>query len=464
MQNEEKLVEIDNWMFLTHPNSKSFKRCKKKLVKKNAWQKFTHREVKSKDEYPSFIFEYIKTQMKNSKWKSIENIGVLLDNCVIMADITTLVNVPQDYDILCLNADIKSYDWKSQSQNEKDNIYWHKTNVNDTVNFVINKKAIDKLFQISKSNVDWKNFIEYINKNLNIYTVSGSLLSEMEENYIYFSNEKYNSKSATEKEKQDMLLENEYEYINKLEQFPKNLLNTREYDKLKITNDDLLPGISLICPFTDKDKFFNIVYTFLKLDYPKDKLELVVVDTNKSDKYLKRMLPDDPRIKILNIGGKADENTQFILGYMLNLGVKYAKNNLICHFFDTNCYIWPSFRDIIKYYLLSNRDLMVSCDTGIYSKGSKKVGVPDIANMIYKKSFWKVLPFNSHESNNNRLVYKFVYNRLPCVSYLPFVILSFKIDSTIEYKNDVSKKLNFNLASLVPNNLVESFRELTITN
>lgn len=457
-ENNEKLTTVEDYLFLTTANSKSYKRCKKKLVKKNVWKEFEHSEIKNQDEYVDKIHEHFKLLQKSSKWKKISNIGVLLDNCVIMADITTLVNVPNEYDILCLNANVKNYIWNDVNNN----IYWNKTEINDTCNFIINKNSLSKLLPILKTCNTWSGFLECINK-LNVFTVSGNLLSEMEDSYIYFPVDKYNSKSTNQIEKQNILQENEKYYIEKLKKIPKPLSNVSEFNKIQIS---LLPSISLICPYTDKNRFFNTIYTFLKLDYPRDKLELVVVDTNKSDKYLKRLLPDDSRIKVLNIGSKSDENTEFSLGYMLNLGVKYAQNELICHFFDTNCYIWQSFTDIVKYYLLSNRDIMMSCDTGILnSNSSTKINIQDIGNMIYKKAFWKVLPFNSHESNNYRLIYKFIYNRYSCVSHIPFVLWSFLLNDGELKKSFVNvgqENLTLDLNKLVPECLKESFNEMIL--
>lgn len=483
-QNEDELIEINNYLYLTGEKEieSCFKRCKKKFMKKYVWHKFTHRETTNIDEYPSEIYNYLKGQLNSKLNKRVNSgvgsIGILLDGCITMADITSIVNVPCEWDILCLNADVCRYIWKEEPNN-KSNIYWNKTIISDTRNFVINWNSINKIIECSKTVKTWKEFIDKINNLCNIYTISGSLLSEKIENYIHFPNEKYNSKTTDEIERQKILDENEKSYIKKLENFPKNLLNLTDLNRIKISKPDLLPPISLICPFTDKNRFFNSFYTFLKLDYPQDKLELVIIDPNTSDKYLKRMLPDDPRIKILNIGSKNKNennniNVDISLGYMLNLGVKYAKYELICHFFDTNFYIWQSFKDTIVYYILSNRDLMMSCDTGVLNLNKKqendkqncseKHNVPDIGNMIYKKSFWKVLPFNSQESNRYRLVYKFIYNRISCISQLPFVLWSYMLSNSQDkntFKNTDKQYLKLDLKQLVPEHLNESFQEIT---
>lgn len=465
----EKELNVKNYLYLTKSKSDFYKKTKKKLMKKNIWKIFTHNEVNSKDEYPRHILDYLlNLQLKNSS-KSLESkitndIGVLLDNTILLADITTLLNVPKEYDILCLNANIKKYDWES----EYNNIYWTKTLINDSHNFVINKKSVNKLLNLLKSNESgtWDEFVNKINNNLNIYTIAGGLFSETSDEYIHFPIEKYNSKTTTDSEKEEILNENEIMYIKKLETVSNNNIN--KIKKLQFSNYDILPSVSLICPYTDKNKFFNTVYTFLKLDYPRDKLELVVIDTSKSDKYLKTLLPEDSRIKILNIGKKLESDSVVSMGYMLNLGVKYATHELICHLFDSRFYMWESFVDLVGTYLLSNSDLMTSCDIGVLDVNtniSKRICVPDIGNMLYKKSFWKVTPFNSSEKNFNRLIYKFIYNRKHCISFLPFVYWSFVIESKnenvlSENTNKNAKQLNLDLEKLVPKQLKHGFDEI----
>lgn len=459
-KNIEILSTVNKYVFLTTSDSKCYKKCKKKLIKNNSWKYFTYKEVINTDQYIHCLLDYFKEILRKGD-KTIKNIGVLLDNCTILADITNLVNIPENYDILCLNADVKQYDWKDKGNN----IYWNKILINDTLNFVINYESIEKVINLLKKCTDWKDFINNVNENLFIYTVSGGLLSENNNQYIHFPLEKYNSKTTSENEKQLILDTNETQYVNYLEKFPKTVIDIKKVDKLSI-NNELLPPISLICPFTDKDQFFNIVYTFLKLDYPSDKLELVVIDPSKSDKYLKRMLPEDSRIKILNIGNKNDETINVSLGYMLNLGVKYSKYDLICHFFDSNFYVWQSFSAMVKYYLFSDKDVMLSCDTGVYGKNYSKMHIPDIANMMYKKSFWKVLPFNSHESNKYRLIYKFIYNRFSCVAQLPFILWSFYLNNKNSnnelFGNVKLLPLGFNLEKLIPITLRESFNEIFV--
>ena len=50
----------------------------------------------------------------------------------------------------------------------------------------------------------------------------------------------------------------------------------------------MLPSISIICIISDIPKFIHLLHTFLKLDYPIDKLELIVIDHLNIEKKIKR--------------------------------------------------------------------------------------------------------------------------------------------------------------------------------
>jgi cellulose synthase/poly-beta-1,6-N-acetylglucosamine synthase-like glycosyltransferase len=66
----------------------------------------------------------------------------------------------------------------------------------------------------------------------------------------------------------------------------------------------LLPSISLVYPVTNQEKIANMIYSFMKMDYPRDKLELVILDGMESDKYFKGVIPEDKRIKIVKMTNK----------------------------------------------------------------------------------------------------------------------------------------------------------------
>ena len=327
----------------------------------------------------------------------------VLDNTNKLTRVEYIPPTPNDFDILYLEADILKYHYK----NETNNVYWCKSDIVSSGHFVINYKSKDKIFKILKSCKKWEEIFNKFNE-LNTYTITQ-----------YFYSEKIDQ----------TLLETSVSVNELTEKYNEC---TKEFDETK--KYLLLPSISLICPITDTNRFIHTLYTFYKLDYPRDKLELLIIDDIDSDKKLKNILPEDSRIKIINIT-KKDKNDEFVkfpLGYKLNLGVKYAKNDILLNFFDTNTYIPNIFRNIIKCYLVANKDCIYTNNTILYNNKKFTYSTTgDLANLIYRKSFWEVFKFDENEVN----LIDFIKFRINCTNYIN--LCSFKYGETSLLKENI---------------------------
>jgi hypothetical protein len=190
-------------------------------------------------------------------------------------------------------------------------------------------------------------------------------------------------------------------------------------------------------------------------------LEFLIIDDNDYEKRIKKILPDDGRIKIINLTKKnKDDNMEIPLGNKLNMGIKYAKHDIICHFFDTNIYFPETFMNLVKCYIISNKDMIVSGDMGIYEKNtgmSFTVKKPDLGNMMYTKNFWKACTFIDIENNKDVLFYNFTFFRKSCILYIPFLHFSFRYtkDQMVIYES--SKEVPFSLDKLVNDSVKQSF-------
>ena len=194
----------------------------------------------------------------------------------------------------------------------------------------------------------------------------------------------------------------------------------------------------------------------MKIDYPRDKLQLLVVDDQDADKRLKGILPNDSRIKILNITQKDKEQVlkTFPTGYKLNIANKYASHDLIFHFFDTNVYAVDNFKSLIKGYIVSKKYALTSVDTGFLNEKSLVAKIPDLANLLYHKQFWKACSFDEKEDDSIVLMKKFFAGRYACFGFVPFIQCSFKMGAPYSSKH---KELPFSLKHLVPKSTRESF-------
>ena len=564
--------------------SENARKFKKKMQKHKLLHYFTIVKYSNLEEEFCTLLKKVLINKKQSKSKN--SIGILIDTNVTLCDVTIIPPLPPYYDILFLESEILNY--KDIVYNTpSESIYWSKTSVKNSGNFIINGAYIDKILNLLdnkiQSTLSFFNKINNINKeheplfikeinslrtkcndeitkhrqnekdkiNLQIneleqfevhdrnqFTSVETVMvncshnkdktfkdiSELEE---YYKNEKYKLQSIMEdvdnletdqikeikknyenkmnevnnaskviftwsttdpsfSEKTEMHVPNFFIHRNETKQrldfitserldkefkSKQNALKKLYYDKIQNIdttplpplnfnisklNSHNLPCVSLILPYTTQDNLYHAIITFLKLDYPSYKLELIIVDDTDSEKKYKHMVPNDARIRIVNIKNKNNPDESLPVGYKLNAGVKYASNDIIMHFFDTSNYSL-NLKETIIHFLISDKLCLMSNKTGIFP--NKEENVPDLANMIYFKYFWKATLWEDQESLEIALLYKFIAHRLNCIGYIPFVKMSFSIKPRYDLEYNC-KELPFKLDLIVDPKLKESFKFL----
>ena len=452
-------------MLFKNDNSLIHKRNKKKLSKKYIFKRVNFELVKYNND--SNILNCLKKYLINIRKTTSSLYGVILDTNIIIHDITTIPPVPSTYDILCLESEIKSYKNATDSSNS---IYWTKTEILNTGNFIVNYNSIDKILDIIHNSKTLTEFYNKINV-LNVYSITQTQFSEKQKNYVH--DPLIINKNLTDKDKLSYEKNLSIKFYNKFKDIFSSTNNYLTNNHLTnnvpnisdnlILKTHLLPKVSLICPFTTKELLFHNILTFLRLDYPRHLLELVIINDTKLESELN--LPEDSRIKLINLNNKNGSIDSF--GYKLNIGVKYATNELIMHFFDTSNYTL-NLKRVISYFVLSNKQCLLSNDTGVYQKGlnkSLKISLPDLSNCIYTKDFWKKASFEevSHKFYINcDLTYKWIHSRLHEVLFIPFIYLSFKIPTKSDIQIDYFEKqeLYIDLSNLIDKKIKESFELL----
>lgn len=437
-------IQLKNYLMLfKNEDNPIHKRNKKKLSKRHIFKRVNFDLVKYND-----VLDTLYKSLLLAKRKHVSEYGVILDTNVIVHDITYVPEFPSRYDILCLESELESY----KKSNDK-SLYWTPTNIISTGNFIIKGSSIEKVLEIIKSSKDITQFYTNLNK-LDVFTITQSHFSEKEKHYIH--DPLVINKKLTEED----IIQYNQKLANEFYQKFKDLnLNIDKLNQITV-KDHLLPKVSLICPFTEKDKFFHTLLTFLKLDYPHHLLELVIVDDTNSEKELN--LPEDKRIRLININN-TNGDEPLPLGYKLNTGIKHSSNDIIFHLFDTNTYSL-NLRQVVSHLLLSKKECVMSLDTGLSTINSI-AKLPDLANCLYTKDFWRKCSFEELSHNfiiNSDLVYKWISYRCKEVSFLPFVFMSFKLINEQDCKRifvDVNK-CDLDLSNLVDKKIKESFELL----
>ena len=245
-------------------------------------------------------------------------------------------------------------------------------------------------------------------------------------------------------------------YETKLRELKYNNVNIESIKRLNINVHDL-PQVSFLMPYTNPENLYHGIITFLKMDYPRYKLELVIIDDTGSEKKYKHMLPDDSRIRIVNVSDKNDKEKRVSLGYKLNAGMSYSTHEITMHLFDTSNYVLD-LKTIIIEFIRLNKPCMMSNKTGIYP--NKEYDIPDIANMIYLKSYWRVNKWiDDLNTIDIETLYHFIYNRINTIVCVPFIYIGFDV-KRYQYQDNQGVKedyLPFKLDTLVHSKLKESF-------
>jgi hypothetical protein len=454
-------INVSSYLMINGGDLVNAKKLKRKFNKKKITHLFQHKLVKDvSKEATTAIREFVISQKQAKHQSTIPTYtGVLFDTNRLLQNITSVPPPPLQWDILCLQSDVQKYDFEFQHNN----VYWCKTGISNTHHFIINPNAYDTILQMTKESPTWDAFIKELNA-LQLYTITqyqySQRASDIDTNILDDDTQvEANSKRC-------------YEILQKAPTFQihnDELSDTYEAMLSTKTPEErykLYPKISLICLLNNSEKFFHTLHSFQKLDYPRDKLQLVIVDDSDSEKKLKRILPDDPRIKIVNISRKGkteDEWLNLPLGFKYNVGVKYAEYPLIYHFSDSNHYFISQFRKLVQSFVLSGSEVVISKETAYIDETNTSVvdNVPSMSNMLYHRNFWKVDAFDEKHKDESIVLYKWLYYRFPSVATAPFPFFSFdyvnqnKVKRTI-YSN--SQPLQFDLLKIVDPKSKESFQ------
>ena len=169
--------------------------------------------------------------------------------------------------------------------------------------------------------------------------------------------------------------------------------------KLKEVDDKDLPYVSILTPTKNRRKFFQMaVHSFLNFDYPKEKLEWVIVDDSDDGTTLRGILPRDKRIKYV----RKKTKRKIPVGEKRNMCMKYASHNILINMDDDDYYMPHSIKSRVKILLTYPNINVVGCGfvccydlehKAFYHVGSDHNLAE--ASMCFRRKFWEERHFNS---------------------------------------------------------------------
>ena len=222
--------------------------------------------------------------------------------------------------------------------------------------------------------------------------------------------------------------------------------------KLDPISAENLPKVSIITPTYNRTKLFPLaINNFNNFDYPKNKLEWIIIDDSTDEETIENILPVDKRIRYLRI---ADENIKrpLTIAHKRNIGVQKSTGTIIIHMDDDDYY--PPHSVISRVKVLKQYEKQ-----GIHCVGCSLIGNYNIINdtssiscdspislseasMGYTRQFWNQRPFNSADVRGEHKF--FMEGRLENVMDLPhsFVITALNHNQNFTQNMRKAKKNN----------------------
>ena len=374
--------------------------------------------------------------IRQAKQKKLKSVMILEDDCKFLKK-PTLPEPPKDWEMLYLGGNMEEVI-------SKENPDWYQMRCWTTHSYIIKDVLYDKVISELKQydrEID-RYYCNEIHKNHKVYMCQ-PMITEQLAGY-----------SDIEKKKVD------YTHMKKAE----DLVPFREPDyekdgdnirlKLRPFEDIELPLVSIITPTRNRKVFFELaINNFLTQDYPKNRLEWIIIDDSENkEEYISDILPKDDRIKHIKI---KNDGKPITISKKRNMGYKYSQGDIIVHMDDDDYYLPSSVSTRVKVLLYYK-------EKGVQCVGCERFGCHDIekdtsfiidknneiaeASMAYFREFIKEREFDERIVKGEGKL--FTRNRNENVMKLPFefLFISFthgKNTHTRKSDKDTSGKFGF---------------------
>ena len=228
----------------------------------------------------------------------------------------------------------------------------------------------------------------------------------------------------------------------------KMLKDKTYYPKIPIeisTKSEQLPNISIVTLTYNRPEFFNLmILNYFGIDYPRDKIEWIIVDDSDLDNSIKPLIDklNDEQRKTINFIYLKDKTS---IGEKRNIGVMNSKYSYIAFMDDDDLYFPRNILLRLSYLDYYQKDCCYCSTIGCFhiNKLISHINVPPLnkpfykrvseASLLFKKSFWLEKPFLKLEQEEGGEFLKSRYNKCIEISYKDIFI------SLLHSKNISSK-------------------------
>jgi len=387
--------------------------------------------------------------IRDSIKKGYKNVLIMEDDAKFIKVLKNIEKPPPDWDMIYMGGTVyrvldKQYKGYARVQTWTTHCYM--------INLE-NKKLVDDLLKVENYEYEIdRYYLEKINPNYNCYMVDPMICIQKEG----FSD--IEGKEVNYSFMQTTLngLRSPESYVN---------LQGNYVLKLPQIKDTDLPRVSIITPTYKRRKLFSMaIRNFENFNYPKDKIEWIIVDDSpvneEVDESVRDLLPRDKRIKYIHMESGTEPMT---VAMKRNIAVSNSSNQYIVHMDDDDYYPPESILARVKLLLKYQNE-------GIECVGSTLIGTYNIiddrssmssdgpislseASMAYTKKFWEDRPFDEFCKRGEHKY--FTEQRLQKIIDMPYsfilIAINHKTNFTYHLRCDSKSTLKFTDSGEVAN-------------
>jgi hypothetical protein len=220
--------------------------------------------------------------------------------------------------------------------------------------------------------------------------------------------------------------------------------------------DEELPKVSIITPTYNREKIFRMaIYNYNTTDYPKDKLEWVIIDDSDNGESIEKLLPiDENRAKYGIKYIKLDERNT--IGSKRNIGVENATNEIILCMDDDDYYYPGSIRQRVTQLLNSNKKLVCCTTIGMFDIHNyvSIINVPPFdgsfsdrvaeATMTFYRDFWENNKFEDTNSCEGKEMLQGNLDKIKEISWEKIIVSILHKSNTSDRRTPIDIKPNGN--------------------
>ena len=237
------------------------------------------------------------------------------------------------------------------------------------------------------------------------------------------------------------------------------------YLNLPSIPDDVLPIVTIVTPTYNRHDIFDLaIRNYLNFDYPREKLNWIILDDSPDDS-LKLSLPEDKSIRYIHLDKKET------IGKKRNILADKCNSKIICHM-DDDDYYYPDSVKIRVISLMSYKKGVCGCieyncynlvdDSQFIARGNEDDYNIGEAALCYLKDYWKFNKFNDSDTHEESIYFlkdgKRDYIDIPCI----WTLLSITHGKNVSGRRNIQPVVAYSFLDLLPVSDLEYIKSMKL--